>query len=94
VKANAIVINTIDKIIRIFMVSLSVPKIIGIGPNIINPPPPTLLAPLSPLRNIIMAAMKDNATPKKIRAKPMENINDASGMIDQPSQKNRGVSIK
>lgn len=69
-KMKAIMINAIERIIKVFTVLSSVPKIIGIGPIMINPPPLVFPRKRKPARNIITADMKVSMKPKMIKAKP------------------------
>jgi len=70
IRVTAKTISTMASTIRIFIVSLSVPKIIGIGPIMISPPP--LVFPLSEtfLMKITRTAMKVTMNPKTMRASP------------------------
>lgn len=69
-KIKAIAINAIERIIKVFTVFLSVPKIIGIGPIMINPPPLVFPRKRKPAKKIIIADMKVSMKPKMINAKP------------------------
>jgi len=72
VKTNNSAIRMIDKTRIIFTDSLSVPKIIGIGPMMMAPPPrvfPSLL--FKPLRKSRTTAIKAIAKPAKTKVRPM-----------------------
>ena len=64
--------NTIDNTRMILTDSLSVPKIMGIGPMMTAPPPLTLLLPpFAPDRTIRIIAMNATAKPMRISTMPM-----------------------
>ena len=74
---RAIIISNIARIINHFTVLGSLPKIIGIGPIIIMPPPRTEALPR--LRRSISMAITTSAIPTKIVAVPINVINEYIG---------------
>jgi len=68
--------RTIDRINMILTDSLSVPKIIGIGPIMTAPPPLTFVfPPLAPDNTSQIIAMNATAKPKRIKPTPMLHKN-------------------
>ena len=60
----------VDNIRRTFMVSLSVPKTIGMGPIIIKAPPLVLPRTRAPLRSMRRTPKKVTVIPARINTRP------------------------